>query len=337
MPNIMLTYRCNLHCSYCFANEFVNKENTDITVRNFRKAVEFITRTGETRVGLIGGEPTLHPVFRILMEMLIANPKITGITVYTNGLLMDNFVPQLVHPKVKILVNCNSPQVIGEKAFYSMQQNLDLLLLRYYMKDRIDLGINLYSDDMSYSYMLDLLQRYKKHRVRISLTVPDFSKSEETDVLEHFRKRKQFLLKFFRDMDSIRVLPYYDCNYPPDCIWTEEEKKWLHTYVDRYPENRSNLIGTQSRCTPVIDILPNLQAVRCFGMSDFMKVQIEDFNNIQDLSAYFKNEIDLHAGKLAACRECKDCYSRKISTCYAGCIGFKASRIRACNEAVEQL
>ena len=29
MPNIMLTYRCNLNCPYCFANEFVNKKNTD--------------------------------------------------------------------------------------------------------------------------------------------------------------------------------------------------------------------------------------------------------------------------------------------------------------------
>ncbi len=33
MPNIMLTYRCNLKCPYCFANEFVNKKNTDISLK----------------------------------------------------------------------------------------------------------------------------------------------------------------------------------------------------------------------------------------------------------------------------------------------------------------
>ena len=63
MPNIMLTYRCNLHCPYCFANEFVNKEKTDITIRDFLKAVSFITRT-ESYVGIIGGEPTVHPGFQ---------------------------------------------------------------------------------------------------------------------------------------------------------------------------------------------------------------------------------------------------------------------------------
>ena len=44
MPNIMLTYRCNLKCPYCFANEFVNKKNTDISLENFEKALDFIDR-----------------------------------------------------------------------------------------------------------------------------------------------------------------------------------------------------------------------------------------------------------------------------------------------------
>lgn len=337
MPNIMLTYRCNLHCSYCFANEFVNKDNTDITVRNFRKAVDFLTRNGKAHIGLIGGEPTLHPVFRLLMEMLIADPKVSGITVYTNGLLMDHFVPQLVHPKVGILVNCNSPHIIGEKAFYTMQQSLDMLIFRYYMKDRVHLGINLFSDDMNYSYMMDLLQRYRKHRVRISLTVPDFSTCGEVDALSFFRKRKQFLLKFFWDMDSIHVLPYYDCNCPPDCIWTDEEKEWLKAYSARYPENNTKLIGNALRCSPVIDILPDLRAVRCFGMSDFMKTRIDDYESIRDLTSYFMSEIDVFAGKIPACGECKECYERKINACYAGCIGFKTSKIHACNVAVEQV
>lgn len=157
MPNIMLTYRCNLHCSYCFANEFVNKDKTDITLGNFMKAVSFITEEGKTHVGLIGGEPTLHPGFQTFMDLLIENPLISGVTVCTNGLLMDRYIPQLTNPKVRVLVNCNSPLVIGGKAFSAMREDLDTLLLRYDVKDRVWLGINLYSDEMDYSYMMDLL------------------------------------------------------------------------------------------------------------------------------------------------------------------------------------
>ena len=335
MPNIMLTYRCNLHCSYCFANEFVNKEKTDITIRNFLKAVDFVTRAGETRVGLIGGEPTLHPGFPVIMELLAVQPMVSGIALYTNGLLMDCYIPQITNPKVSILVNCNSPQLIGEKAFACLQKNLDMLMLQHNMKNRITLGINLYSDDMDYSYMMDLLQRYDLHHVRISLTVPDFSTYSDVNALEYFKKRKKFLLDFFRNMDTIHVMPRYDCNFPPYCIWTDEEKRWLEDFVARNSE--SNLISQNINCSPVIDILPNLQAVRCFGMSDYLKVPIEDFKNVPDLSNFFKNEIDSMAYKLPACTECKDCYEQKVRHCITGCIGYKASRIHSCNKAVAQL
>ena len=227
MANIMLTYRCNLHCSYCFANEFVNKNSTDISIKNFVKALSFVTRKGKDMVGLIGGEPTLHPGFQVIMELLLANPMVSGIQLYTNGLLLDRYIELFNHPKVRILINCNSPQVIGEKSFACLQKNLDSLMQKQDLKDRVLLGINLYSNDMDYSYMMNFLRRYDMHRVRISLTVPDFSSCGEINALEYFMSRKKFLLEFFKNMDNIQVMAKYDCNFPPDCIWTDEEKKWL--------------------------------------------------------------------------------------------------------------
>lgn len=337
MPNIMLTYRCNLHCSYCFANEFVNKQNTDITFENFEKAISFLTKTGSSHIGLIGGEPTLHPKFGEMMERLISNERVDGITVYTNGLLLQHYIPLLTDPKVRILINCNSPAVIGERAFQTIRNNLDKLITEKGIRDRINLGINLYSDDMDYEYMVELLKRYALHRVRISVTVPDFSACGKVDVLEYFKSRKQFLLGFLRVMDSIQVVPYYDCNKPPYCIWTDEEKKWLESYVAKYPIQDSNLIGNHSQCFPVIDILPNLQAVRCFGMSDYLKLNIDDFKDVPDIANYFINSIDSNAYKISACADCRECYERNIRHCTAGCIGFKAAQITAANDFFSNL
>ncbi len=338
MPNIMLTYRCNLHCSYCFANEFVNKDKTDITIENFMKAVSFLAESGQPNLGLIGGEPTLHPGFKLIMDLLAHHPGIKRISVFTNGLLLDRFIPQLIHPKVKvILVNCNSPLVIGEKPYNIMRQNLDLLLSHEDVKNTLTLGINLYSNDMDYSYIIDLLQRYDMHRLRISLTVPDFSSCGEMEVLQYFAQRKDFLMEFFHRMDDIGVLPYYDCNKPPYCIWTDDEKRWLEAFVSKHPGKNDNIISYRSNCDPVVDILPNLQAVRCFGMSDFTKVSISDFHSYQDLVNYFVNEIDACAYKLSSSDDCKDCYRRKTKQCVQGCMGFKASRIHTCNAAVERI
>lgn len=330
MPNIMLTYRCNLRCSYCFANEFVNKDNTDITEENFDKAIAFLTAKGPTSIGLIGGEPTIHPKFKQLLEKIIANPLIKEAVVYTNGIRLDDYIHQIVHPKFRLLINCNSPQDIGETAFNKLQHNLDILFHEYYMKDRINLGINLYSDDLDYRYIIDLLKRCNLHRVRISVTVPDFSTCGNLGALDIFRARKAFLLRFFKDMDREQILPYYDCNKPPYCVWTDEEKEWLEGYVKKYGAE-SNLVGNHSQCFPVIDILPDLRAVRCFGMSDFTKVNISDFHDISDLASYFLNCIDSSAYKLASSPDCVECYERKIRHCTAGCIGFKEARIREAN------
>lgn len=337
MPNIMLTYRCNLHCPYCFANEFVNKDKTDITIRNFLKAVSFITRDGTSNIGLIGGEPTLHPGFGEIMDLLIADSRLKGITLYTNGLLLDRYIPQVTNPKVRILVNCNSPANIGEEAFARVRRNLDELYLRHDMKNRLKLGLNLYRDDMDYSFIMELLQRYGLERLRISVAVPDFSAIGEVDVLEYFKKKKPFLMRFFRDMDSIHVLPHYDCNHPPCCIWTEEEREWLRAYAARYPDSNGNLAASDAVCVPAIDILPNLQAVRCFGMSDFLKVRIGEFRCVDDLRRCFMNRIDFAAARLTADEACRDCYCGKTGYCYAGCIGFKASRLRACNDVIDSM
>lgn len=337
MPNIMVTYRCNLHCPYCFANEFVNLSSTDMTLEAFDKAMNFLTKSGPTCLGLIGGEPTLHPHFGDILERIINNPYITEATVYTNGILIDKYIKLLVHPKFRVLVNWNSYVQIGEQTFMRIQDNVDTLIFEYHMKDRINLGLNLYDKDMDYSYMLKLLKRYDLHRLRISLTVPNFEEGLRVDVMEYFKNNKDFLLRFFKDMDSIQVLPYYDCNKPPYCIWTDEEREWLESYVKKYPVSESTLIGNKSFCYPVVDILPTLQAVRCFGMSDFDKVNIDDFENVADIASYFLNKVDACAYKISAHESCKACYQRLTRHCTAGCIGFKAKGLSDVNTFISHL
>ena len=43
MANLMITKQCNLHCSYCFANEFVNKQKDIMSFENFMKCMKFLS------------------------------------------------------------------------------------------------------------------------------------------------------------------------------------------------------------------------------------------------------------------------------------------------------
>lgn len=331
MPNIMLTYGCNLKCPYCFANEFVNKKASYITEENFVKAIDFLTRENEARIGLIGGEPTLHPKFKKFLEFLIGNRKVIEATIYTNGIFLDRYINQIISPKFRLLVNCNSPREIGEEYFEKMKANLYHLVKDHYMRDRMNLGINLYKDDLDYSYIIELLKECGLHRVRISLTVPDFSACKNVNAIEYFKKRKPFLLRFLSDMKENNILPYYDCNKPPYCIWTDDEKEWLENMVAQY-HVESNLIGDHSFCYPVIDILPNLQAVRCFGMSGYEKVNIDNFSGVSEIASYFLNHIDSASYQIPMADMCKECRKRQTRKCTAGCIGFKSDAITKLNE-----
>lgn len=296
MANIMITYRCNLHCPYCFANEFVNKSYTDMTYENFMDALAFCIHDGQTDIGLIGGEPTVHPEFDRFLQVLADEPKVRSVILYTNGLLLDRHAEMLSSPdvrkKLKILVNCNSPAEQGEKNYQHLKDNLDLMIGRYGMYPNIKLGVNLHNDGFDYTYMGELLTRYDQYQVRMSLTVPDFSACGKMNSLDVFENRKEYLLKFYRDMDSIGVLAYYDCNRPPRCIWTDEEWGFINWYRNRYSHMASNIADEDTTCHPVIDILPNLQAVRCFGLSEMMKARLSDYPGLSDIKKYYEYTFD---------------------------------------------
>lgn len=66
MPNIILTEYCNLKCPYCFASTMIEeaKDYKNITMEQLDNILNWLYPTaieGEFGIGLIGGEPLLHP------------------------------------------------------------------------------------------------------------------------------------------------------------------------------------------------------------------------------------------------------------------------------------
>ena len=341
MPNIMLTYRCNLHCPYCFANDYVNRFDTDISEENFDYAVDFIVKGGYHQIGLIGGEPTLHPLFEKFIQKLTKKEGVSSVMLYTNGMYLSKFEKLSFDPQVtsmmKILVNCNSPKQIGEANYKKFIQTMDAVFTHYYMGSNIKFGINLYDNDFDYSYIKEILTRYDQHHVRISLTVPDFSKEPDVSPLDQFRKRKDYLLEFLHEMDEIGVLAYMDCNKVPLCVWTDKEFQWLIDYQKRYPKMKSNLTSGIVGCSPVVDIHPDLRADRCFGMSGYSNVNIRDFMRMADLENYFKQNVDYIMYRIPAETKCVKCYERQTARCSGGCPGYKQKKIEKINRTADEV
>lgn len=337
-----MTDACNLSCPYCFANEFVNKDSNEITEENFDKAVSFIIGNGTREtIGLIGGEPTVHSQFGHLLRKLIENEQVKKIVVYTNGINVDRYINILSHPKVAILINCNSPADIGEKNFERLRKNIDLLVNEHLCKYKLTLGINMYKPDFDYDYIVQLLKDFDFKSVRVSVTVPNVDDGRNSDAHAYFLKMKPRVIEFFKTLLESGIVPFFDCNKIPSCLLSEDEVAMFKQYAEdpktKEGVMKSNISNTKVRCSPVIDILQDLTAVRCFGLSLYTRQPIENFKTIDELNDFYLNSIDAYACNTAYSAKCIDCASRKNLQCMGGCIAFKIGNIQKMQAKAEEL
>ena len=334
MPNIMITEKCNLKCPYCFAQNLMS--GADMGMEEFEEALDFCLTNGNDRVGIIGGEPTLHPQFREMLERIIFNERVRNAVIFTNGIYIIKYIRQISNDKFSILFNCNSPKDIGPEAFRKMSENIDVLVREHYLKQRITIGINIYKTDYDFSYILELLQRNSFDRIRVSVSVPDWE-ARKTDSIRYYKRFENCIMNFFKALDDIGVLPIYDCNIVPTCVLKEANRDFIQNLVNKYERPDSNIYGENVGCQPVIDILPNLKSIRCFGLSDYLQVPIRNFRDISELRSFFINSIDAYAFNTTASPDCIDCRKRKNMRCSGGCLAFKANEIKEVSEYSENL
>ena len=100
----MNTY-CNFACKYCSQaspnqGETLNKEYADTFVDFFSASAR-----PETRVTLIGGEPTLHPDFFRIVEKIESKMNLPNVVLLTNGALSERFLKRAINrTKIKFYI-----------------------------------------------------------------------------------------------------------------------------------------------------------------------------------------------------------------------------------------
>lgn len=325
MANLMIIKQCNLHCPYCFANEFVNKDTDLMSMETFEKCLYFLGKNPEERIGLIGGEPTLHPQFQQFLSRLIDSP-FQNICIFTNGILLDRYFTELRNGKFIILINLNTPAVIGETLYNRIIDNIDQMINHLYMRDQVGIGLNIYDSEMNIEYLYDVLKRFHFKRVRISLAVPNITAERTVDPLAYFHKMKKKVCEIILELLKINVAPFFDCNYLPNCIFTDEDYELFRQYPEAL--KRSNLIWDTAICSPVLDILPDLRVVRCFAVSDFYKANLEDFRDIHELQRHFISEVDSLAYQILPSAECKSCHEYLAGKCSCGCYAYRLQKMK---------
>jgi len=310
---------------------------------NFKEALEFVVGDKyDVQVGIIGGEPTLYSHINEALELAMSNERVFPVTLYTNAVTLERIRPELLeNRKFRMLVNVNSPEDMGQAKYEKMCRNINDFIYEHIGAGRFKLSVNLYKPDFDYSYVMDLVREFRCDNIRLSVSVPSRSELGKKDALTHFREMKPLVIEVTKKLAEQGVIAGFDCNFMPMCLLTEEEKEQLfqikHFFM-RHLEHSENfwmrsIISEIQTCSPVVDILPNLTSVRCFGLSEYTKVNIRDFKNIEELEEYYYQNIDRKARDFYTSEECKNCFMRRNRKCSSGCLTYKMEQILAASEA----
>lgn len=315
MPNIILTEYCNLQCPYCFASKMI-EEKTDNTKNISLEQLDVILKwllsstTSIERIGLIGGEPTLHPQFKEILGKINSFNEFTNTSsiIFTNGINLGEFLP-VIGPNMSILINVNKLTGIFLNKLNTILNEINYL--NWFKIDKVILGCNLYQNENTYSYFWNIVDKYPDiSRIRMSITAPN-SKELKSNKELYYTKMKPILLEFLEETRKRKIKIEYDCNQIPLCLLNDEE------------QNLINQLGKfDNFCDPVIDITPDFKATCCFGVYD-TPIQCNNFNNIEELFRYFKNQMVIRTINNNTSM-CKDCKKLQLAQCQGGCLSFSS-------------
>lgn len=314
MANIILTNVCNLSCPYCFADKIRAQAAEYITQEALECAVAFLKKSHSNEIGLIGGEPTLHPHFaEILSSMADTFDKVF---VYSNGIFLEKFFPDALKENICYLVNVNEATVTGKRKFKRLEHMLESAAALGRI-GQFSLGVNVYRENQTFDDVLYLCKKSGLNALRISIVVPSACGLGRTEWFDRF---KPPLMHLYRLLKERNIVPKYDCNIVPPCIFTPDEIKFLLT-LPGSPSDIARLTGEMSTCRPVIDIYPDLTVARCFGMSEH-RHNLSEFDSLADAIRYFIYEIDGIKLYTEEAQSCRECYRRRTLQCYGGCLKF---------------
>lgn len=324
MANILLTNSCNLKCEYCFANNEMQNECHEhvgyMTLGNYDKILQWLLMGGEMKIGLMGGEPTIHPQFKEILQMTQSFCRQYGrmSSIFTNGTNLMQFLPLIDRDVTSILLHITEPDVIGDNNWTKVQELCEELYQRGFLNVDYDstqygcvLGVNIYSGRDDYTHIYELIRKYNLKRLRVSVTAPTQKKDMNRDV--YFKKMAPIFFNFVKNCAEAGIHEFtFDCNNIPQCYFTEEQQAFINRFVFRKP----NCIES------TIDITPDLKAIPCFKCGIDEKVSIFDFPGTLEIRKYYQGKYIFKMIDKNLPDRCRKCPLGEKYLCHGGCLNF---------------
>lgn len=316
MPNISIINKCNLECDYCFAKDMTNNPNFyQISFEEYKKLFQFIINSQSYKhIGIIGGEPTLHPNLKDILIYTNNQCKLNNATalLFTNGINLLPFIPYIEN-NISVLININSPNTMSEDQWKNLNKTLDYI---FSPNDPVEFectcGCNIHLNCDDYNYIWEIIDKYKIQNLRCSIASPGgcyqnwIQKKQQ-----YYNTLKPIFLQFCLDAKKHNCKLNLDCNKIPLCYFTSDELNLVASVCINYEK---------LFCKPVIDFISSNEAVSCFG--NYKPINITSFQTFDDLYNFFYTQNNDLRNNLIINSSCKQCNLFQTNQCQSSCLSF---------------
>ncbi|MBC8495885.1 radical SAM protein [archaeon] len=313
MVNILINYDCNKSCSFCFQKGVKFKP---MSLENFKKTIgwldhlEFFQDPKSRRVSLIGGEPTLHPQLRDMINILKAN----GIksVVFSNLVFNKTKLEMFDKDVVSGFVSTYNPKKsYTKKEYEQIEHNIKELQKKGF---DVKLSYNITKNNLDYKYVLDACKKHKLESLRFSTAFPNPTKNNDYLRLEEVKRHGSKIMSFVRDAVKQGLTLDLDCTIPLCALGSEKDIFFFLKHV-----NATNLI-----CKSAVDINPDLSMYYCLPRSKEVFVEnILDYNNLREINEIFEEINQPIRNEINIFPECETCKYKLRNVCQGGCLALK--------------
>lgn len=310
MSNIVLTTECPRKCSYCFAKD--NQDSPmEFTMEDFKTAIDWMTQDDSpvTRIGLLGGEPTAHPLFLDFLDYTLS--KRFNTLVFTNAMMEDedqiySIIDIAIKNKVKHTANLGFCVNVNEEKYRSKkEQHLQTRFLKILGRVSV-LSFNIFEESCDFDFLVDLIEQFKMTpAIRFGLAAPLGNRNNFLDP-EKYKVIAKKLTDFSQLRKKYGISMGMDCGFPK-CMFTEQQ-------IEVIKDAGVDIISYN--CGPTLDIYPNLEIASCYPLSKLMRVKMEDYESYARLYAFWEEEINKLKPIYDECYECKYFLNHE---CSGGC------------------
>lgn len=307
---VNITYECNRNCGYCYVDNFMSSKKV-MGLADFCSMLDWLEKKGISNINITGGEPTLHPNFRTMVEL--ANQMGFTINLFSN-FVFSSSIYEVIEKIDGFLVSIN------EEKFYSKEE-LELLqynLMNISSSKKVTIMFCVDKHIRSCEHVINICKKYNIDKVLIDVTHPNSMHSNNYVGNEEIMELKNKLMYFVREfaLNFIRVefskpLPY--------CIFSKDEFKYV-ALGHRFR-------GICSAGSEILSVNPDLRVFPCLQL--FIKgPKITEFNSVEEYKRFYRICIKELKWNRFLFEQCKNCLHYKEKKCQGSCLcrkvkGFK--------------